>query len=74
MRLTCAVLGDAGESAGSHVLQQREVGRERFIAATLSSASLSRLHPLEQPLAVRENEASIRAKTYSYSSTGSAFG
>ena len=29
--LTCAVLGNAGEGAGSHVLQQREVGRERFI-------------------------------------------
>lgn len=39
--LTCAVLGNAGESAGRHVLQQREVGRERFITATLSAVSRS---------------------------------
>lgn len=44
--LTCAVLGNAGESAGRHVLQQREVGRERFITATLSVVSSSSDFPI----------------------------
>jgi hypothetical protein len=38
--LTCAVLGNASEGAGSHVLHQREVGRERLIAATLSATPM----------------------------------
>jgi hypothetical protein len=48
-RLTCAVLGNAGESAGSHVLQQREVGRERFITVAVSAPSSSFNLPLPWP-------------------------
>jgi hypothetical protein len=51
LRLTCAVLGNAGEGAGSHVLQQREVGRERFITV----AELAVRCPPRRGLSTRGN-------------------